>query len=333
MLKNKEVTIHLLLSCCGIIFGFCLLFLFPLHTITIYFLICIFLLLSNYLFVCYRYYKINKLTTYLQNFRERKNHFIMTDYEEGELSKLKSELYKLAVLLTEQSDLLLKDKTYLADSLSDISHQIKTPLTSMMVMTDLLEQDNLPIEKRKEFVIKIQKQLQRIDWLVSTLLKMSKLDAQTIQLKQETILIKDLVEKVCHCFSVQLERNRQILITEGDEATCFLGDFSWTIEAISNLIKNAMEHTPLEGTIKITYEETVLYTMLQIYNSGEPIALEDLPNIFKRFYRGKNASPDSIGIGLAFTKQIVQLQNGTISVTSNKENGTTFIIKFYKRIV
>lgn len=289
------------------------------------------LIISNYFFIRYRYYKINQLSTYLQNLRESKFELFIKDYEEGELSILKSEIYKLTVLLTEQSELLLQDRTYLADSLSDISHQLKTPLTSMMVMADLLEQDDLPLVKRKEFTSKIQTQLQRMDWLVSTLLKMSKLDAKTVTLKKKPILINELIHKASAHLLIAMEKKEQTFLIQGESTLSLICDPAWTVEAFSNLLKNSVEHATKKSHISISFEETILYTKVQIHNLGVPIPPEDLPHIFTRFYRGKNANPDSVGIGLAFAKQIITLQNGIIFVESSECNGTTFTIKFYKR--
>lgn len=331
MFKNKEIKVYFTVVFLCLLTGFFFFCYTPEYMLIIYLLSIIILLVSNYCFIRYRYYKINQLSTYLQNLRENRFQLSINDYEEGELSILKSEIYKLTILLTEQSELLLKDKAYLADSLSDISHQLKTPLTSMMVMADLLEQKNLPEEKRKEFVLKIQIQLQRMEWLVSTLLKMSKLDAKTVELKKEAVLIKDLIHNASAHLLIPMDMKEQFFCIEGDDTISLLCDPSWTAEAFSNLLKNSMEHTPVKGSITINFEETALYIKILIHNTGRPIAPEDLPYIFKRFYRGKNAAPDSIGIGLAFAKQIISLQNGTISVTSTASEGTTFTIKFYKK--
>ena len=257
----------------------------------------------------------------------------LRDNVEGELSALKNDIYKVTVMLAHQADLLQKDKLYLADTLADISHQLKTPLTSMMVMTDLLEQPDLPAEKRREFTGHIRSQLQRMEWLISSLLKLSKLDAGTIRFKKEQVFLPKLIEKATEHLMLLMDVKQQTLVLDGDSQTYFLGDPDWSAEAMTNLIKNCIEHTPSGGTIHIQYESSILATQIIISDTGEGVSKEDLPHIFERFYKGKNSSRDSVGIGLAMAKNIIQRQNGTIEATSEIGKGMTFTIKFYRSIV
>jgi len=279
-----------------------------------------------------RYQKLDELSSYLHRICSGEYSLDIRDNEEGELSILKNEIYKVTQRLSEQSELLKKDKVYLADAISDISHQLKTPLTSMLMMTELLKGPHLPDDKRLMFTRSIKKQLERIEWLVSSLLKLSKIDAGTIQFKSESVKVKELVMKAAEPLLISMELKEQQLIIEGDEAV-FSGDFNWSREAVLNILKNCMEHTQAGGEIHVNTVENPLYTEVVIVDNGEGIDPEDLPNIFKRFYRGKNASNESVGIGLAMARSIALQQNGDIMVQSEKGKGTRFRIRFYKKVI
>lgn len=277
-----------------------------------------------------RYKKINELSDYLYRIYMGEYTLDVRDYKEGELSILKSEIYKLTLRMIEQNELLLKDKTYLADALSDITHQLKTPLTSISMMADLLATDHIDDVKRLEFTKNIHTQVERMRLLVVSLLKMSKLDAKAVELKQEPILLRDLVEQSMEPFRI-IEELKEIKVhIEGDEEASCMGDFPWLQEAVSNIIKNCFEHTRIQGKIQIHYSENAIYSQISIADSGEGIDEEDLPHIFERFYKGKNANPDSVGIGLALAKQIITGHNGSIHIISEKGKGSKFIIKLYK---
>ncbi|MFJ1626429.1 sensor histidine kinase [Marinilactibacillus psychrotolerans] len=277
-----------------------------------------------------RYKEIESLSGYLRTISNGQYSLDIRDNQEGELSILKNEIYKVTLMLSKQSDYLSKDKKRLADALSDISHQLKTPLTSMLVMIDLLSQQNLTEEKRIEFTSNIEKQLERMDWLLMSLLKLSKIDAGTAIFKKETVVVEDLVIQSLEPLRIPIELNNQNLLITGENTVTFKGDQQWTSEALINIIKNCIEHTPAEGRISIYYQENPLYTEIIIEDTGEGISREELPNVFKRFYRGKNASENSIGIGLAMAHTIIENQQGSLDVKSELGEGTQFIIRFYK---
>ena len=279
-----------------------------------------------------RYQKLDDLSAYLHRICTGEYSLDIRDNEEGELSILKNEICKVTLRLSEQSELLKKDKIYLADAISDISHQLKTPLTSILMMTELLESPDLPEDKRLTFTRSIKKQLERIEWLVSSLLKLSKIDAGTIQFKKESVEVKKLVSKAAEPLSIPMELRQQQLIIEGDDAV-FIGDFNWSCEAVLNILKNCMEHTQVGGEISVNTVENPLYTEVVIVDNGEGMDPEDVPNIFKRFYRGKNAGSESVGIGLAMARSIIVQQNGDITVKSEKGKGTSFRIRFYKKVI
>ena len=292
------------------------------------------LLISCFAIYLYRREKkIRAITEYLKEIEKQQYSLKIQENEEGELSYLQNEIYKITVMLKESAQKLSQDKIHLSNALSDISHQIKTPLTSISVLLDILKENtNLPEEKRQEFLFEISRQIEWIHWLVISLLKLSKFDAGTVELKKETILIQNLIKEVIQNLSIPLEIKNQTIQMQGDPSSSFIGDFHWTAEAIINIIKNCMEHTEEGKTIQVSFKENALFTQIIIKDSGEGIAKEDLPYIFQRFYKGKNAGKDSFGIGLALAKAIIQNQGGDISVKSKKGEGTTFFVTIYKGI-
>lgn len=252
-------------------------------------------------------------------------------YQEGELAVLQSEIHKMTLRLREQRQQLQDDKSHLVNSIADISHQIRTPLTSINLLVGLLSESNISDEERMKLTHELLSLLSRIDWLITTLLKISKLDAGTVQFKKETISLNELIRKSTETLLIPIEIREQNLVVEatGD----FTGDVSWTVEAISNVVKNCMEHTPNGGEIKITASENLLFSEIVITDNGIGIAKEDLPHIFERFYKSKNAGDKNFGIGLSLTKMIIMNQNGVIKAENNAAKGALFTIRFYKGIV
>ena len=277
-----------------------------------------------------QYGQIRELTRYAGKINAGDYALDIRDNREGDLSILKNEIYKITTLLKEQAGTLQRDKALLADSLADISHQLKTPLTSLSVLNDLLS-ENPAEEKRALFLERMRAQLKRIEWLVSSLLKLSRLDAGAVTLKKERIRVHDLVEKALASLGIPLEIKMLQVCLEGDEDVSFTGDFEWSCEALINIIKNCIEHTPENGSLKISFDRNPLYTVITVADSGAGIAPEDLPHIFNRFYKGKNAAADQVGIGLAMARAIVEKQGGDITVSSDPGHGSEFTIKFYRK--
>lgn len=287
---------------------------------------------SFLLFIKYRYQQIKKLSLYLRRISSGDYSLDIRDNAEGELSILKNDIYKVTLMLSEYNEQLKKEKLLLSNHISDISHQLKTPLTSMMVMVDLLRNDELPQEKRREFITIITHQMERIEWLVSSLLKISKLDAGVITMSPEPVAADQLIKDSLKPFliSMELKEITYQVVASSQMIQC---DKNWTTEAITNIIKNCIEHTSKGGTIRIEHKDNPLYTELRISDTGTGISKEDLPHIFTRFYRGKNASSDSVGIGLALAYQIMKNQQGDITVTSQEGVGTSFTLRLYKTVV
>lgn len=278
-----------------------------------------------------RYQRLEKLNQYLSMVLSGEYDMELMENEEGEISLLQNNLYKVTVLLKTQNEKLEADKKYLADALADISHQLKTPLTSMMMMTDLLqiEKDE---KKREQFIRITEIQLEKMNWLIQTLLKLSKLDAGTAGVKDVPVSAKEVLEDSVKPFLAQMDV-REITLLEAVEDFTFRGDKNWSTEAFANIIKNCIEHMEAGGTLRLSTEKTTLYDAVMIEDDGCGIEEEDLPHIFERFYHGKNASKESVGIGLALAKTIFEKERGEITVSSESGVGTVFKVKFYKSII
>lgn len=287
----------------------------------------VFLLLA-FAYTYQRYRQISRLCDYLKRINNGDCTLDVRDNTEGELSILKSEIYKVTVALRERGDLLQREKASLADALSDISHQLKTPLTSMLIMTDLLCDAELPDDKRQTFTSRMRLQIERLQWLVSSLLKMSRLDAKTVKFNTRRIRARSLVERACAPLLIPAELKNQTVTVDAGEAIAVC-DENWTAEALLNVLKNCVEHTPEGGTISVSCEENPLFTQIRISDTGPGIDSADLPHIFSRFYRGKNASEDSAGIGLAMAAAIVQEQGGSIAAASSPR-GSVFTLRLPK---
>lgn len=221
---------------------------------------------GSFLFIKREYEEIEKLSGYLRRISNGEYSLDIRDNAEGELSILKNEIYKVTLMLSKQGELLRKEKVQLAKAISDISHQLKTPLTSMMVMADLLSDNNLNEEKRIEFTKNIEMQLDRMQWLLTSLLKISKIDAGTVHFKKDKVVVSILIEKAIKPLLIPVEIKEQTLNIKGDSSVNFTGDLNWTIEALINIIKNCIEHTQEGGTISISFDENPLFT--EIKNLG-----------------------------------------------------------------
>jgi signal transduction histidine kinase len=281
------------------------------------------------LFLRKQYRIVREINTYAHGIAEGSYILDLRDNEEGDISLLKNEIYKLTTMLKEQTEALKQDKARLAASIADISHQLKTPLTSLFVLNDLLS-DHPPEEVQTEFLNRMRSQLNRMEWLVASLLKLSKFDAGTVHMKNEIYTASELANKVLETLSIPLDVKSQKVTVTGDASIRLFGDIQWTSEALINILKNCIEHTPMGGEIRLTFEDNPIYTRIAIADEGLGIDPADLPYIFNRFYKGKNARNDSVGIGLAMALAIVREQGGDISVHSETGVGTEFAATFFK---
>lgn len=274
--------------------------------------------------------KIKDIIKYLEQINNKNYDLKIEENSEDELSNLKNELYKITIMLKEQAETSTKNQKVLQTSLEDISHQLKTPLTSISIMLDnIRENPNMDERIRQSFIYEINRQIEWINWLVISLLKLSKLDSNTVVFSKKEIDVKELINNVIKNLAIPIDIKQQKIIVNGKNAK-FKGDYNWQLEAITNIVKNCIEHTPENKNIYINFEENNFYTKIVIKDEGIGIDKQDLKHIFERFYKGKNSSENSVGIGLALAKSIIEKGDGHISCSSIVDNGTTFEIKYMK---
>lgn len=279
--------------------------------------------------------KISEITKYIEDINRGIYTLSIQENSEDELSILKNELYKITVMLREQSENSIKDKMQLKKSLEDISHQLKTPLTSITIMLDnLLDNPNMDVDIRNDFIKSIYREISNINFFIQALLKLSKFDANTIKFNRKEEKIRDIidqaqqnVETLCDLRKIKIETIPDFgqAPFRNPEVVC---DIKWQVEAITNIIKNCVEHSESGTKISIKYGKNDLYSEILIEDQGSGIDPEDLKHIFERFYKGKNSSKDSVGIGLSLAKTIIEKDNGYITVESEIRKGSKFCIRY-----
>lgn len=294
-------------------------------------LLIAFTIIINYIYLKYnnkKDKKIKQITKLVDDINHRK-YKIEIDEDEDELSILKHEIYKTTLMLREQADNSLKDKKELKKSIDDISHQLKTPLTSILINIDnITDNPNIDNEQKEIFIRKIKRETYNIKSLVETLLKLSKFDVNTIEFNNKKIEIKELINNSMQRVSALADLKNIKINIKGDLEKTIICDINWQVEAISNIIKNGIEHSEGNSKIDINTETNNVYTKIEITNYGSKIDEYDQKHIFERFYKGKNSKEDSIGIGLPLSKKIIEKNNGRILINSNEQK-TTFIIKYF----
>lgn len=275
--------------------------------------------------------RLREITNYMKEINKR-NYFLgISDNEEGELSILQNEVYKTTIMLREESENLKKEKASLKDLISDISHQLKTPLTSILIMLDnIIDNPKMDEKTRTDFISNVEHQVENIRFLLVSLLKLSRLDAGIVVFKKEKIDLEKLLLNVIKNVEILKEVKNIKIDIEVPKKINFMGDYNWQLEALTNILKNAIEHSYDSGIIKITAEENALFYEIFIEDYGSGMSKKDLNNIFKRFYKGENSSSDSIGIGMPLAKKIIEQDNGLIKVKSKIKEGTVFEIKYRK---
>lgn len=275
--------------------------------------------------------KIAEINEYIKQINNKNYILKIEENDNGELSKLRNELYKTTVLLKETAEISEKEKENLSTAIADISHQLKTPLTSIRIMLDNIQDDpDMEKEVREDFLREISKQIDWISSLVVSLLKIAKFDAGTIKMENKEINAKKLIDTVISNLAIIIELKNIEVITNIDEKATFVADYKWQQEALTNILKNAIEHSKENSKIYITAENTSLFLKIIIKDEGSGIDKEDLKHIFQRFYKTKNSNENSIGIGLPLAKAIIEQSNGYIKIESKVGKGTSFEIKYLK---
>jgi len=298
--------------------------------ISIIFIGLIILLLIFVIYERHQGKEIYEITKYLEAINNKNYTLKIDENSEEELSILKNELYKVTVMLRENASNSLKDKINLKTALEDISHQLKTPLTSILIILDnLIDNPEMDYQTRMEFLHDLKRENTRIQSLIQSILKLSKFDSNTVQFIKQDIYLKQIVdEAIKNTGSLADLKNIKIKV-DGNKEIKLNCDLLWQTEAITNILKNCIEHSNENTQIDIKYNNNSVYSYITITDYGEGISREDIPHIFERFYRGKNSANESIGIGLSLSKTIIESNNGIISVESNSDK-TTFMIKYFK---
>ncbi len=296
-------------------------------------IIIIYFLIITIIMIIYNNKNINdikKLTDYLKEINNNNYKLDIKSNEEGELSILQNEIYKTSIVLNEQAKNNKKDKEKLKDSLSDISHQLRTPLTSINLMIDNIVEGNLNKEEQRKQLTNINRKIKGTNFLIESLLKLSKFDANTIEFKNANYKINKILKSVENNLNDLLDLNEVELCVSGDNKTTLYCDYHWQIEALTNIVKNCIEHSEPQSKIEISYEESELLVKIIIKDHGKGMNAQDKKHIFDRFYKGENSNPNSIGIGMSLSKTIIEHNNGTITVDSKVGEGTKFTIKYLK---
>lgn len=329
LLRNKEIkkylTAALLIICLGTFAGY----LISPVTACVVFATAALLSLLFVIQTVHRYRDIRVLSSRIDEILHGNELLLPEHFAEGDLEILRDEIYKLIIRLQEQAEQLTLDKRQLADALADISHQLRTPLTSVYLMTERLKQT--PDDRTRRTLLRSMDQmLSRIDWLITTLLKMSKLDAGSISFQLQECALSEFLSDALKPLEIAMELRGQTSEILCDESIHILCDRTWTLEAIGNVLKNCIDYTPDGRPLFIRASENPLYVELKITDSGNGIPKEDLPHLFERFYRGKNAGKDSFGIGLALSRMILSRENAVIFAGNSPEGSGQFTIRFYK---
>lgn len=305
-------------------------------TIDYYYIIALSLIMAILLFIinyfqCVYFYKMaRKISKAAKMVIEGQYDISIDEDKEGDFSKLANSFNSMRGIIRNNLESLNKEKQFLVNLLSDISHQLKTPLASMILYNDILLTKELSKEKKQLFLENNKKQLYRMDWLIKSILKLARLDARAIEFLKEKISLNETVQNSIDVLSEKAyEAKVSVTLKETDNIK-FSHDRRWMEEAFINIIKNDIEHTPAGGEVKVELIENPIYVRVQIVDTGEGISKADLPSIFKRFYKAKNSKSDSIGIGLALSKAIIEAHDGMIEVQSEIGHGTKFIITFLK---
>lgn len=273
--------------------------------------------------------EINEVIKIIEEINNKNYSFKMKDINEEDLSLLKNEIYKTTIMLNEISEISKKDKKELEESLEDISHQLKTPLTSILIMIDtLLDDEDMDQNTREDFLRNMKREVMNINFLVKSILKLSRLDTNTVKFISKKESVKEIINEAILNVSL-LSDLKNVKIETNLSDSFIICDYKWQIEALTNILKNSIEHSYENNKVLIESSENNAYVKIIIKNFGTGIAKEDINHIFERFYKGKDSDYDSIGIGLALSKSIIEKQNGKISVESS-DDGTTFTIKYFK---
>ena len=330
LFRNKEIKWFLFFYLLFTVAASVVALLINVWTLVVVVAICVISFLFFIFFTKKRHQAISNLSSQIDNILHGEYNINLVPDEEGEIAVLSSELSKMTLRLRDQAEHLEKDKQYLGDSLSDISHQLRTPLTSIRMIISHLANENQSIEQQQADIRKVYKLLDRTEWLISMLLKIARLESGTVQFAEKPILVETLVKEVIEPLEILMDLKDIQLYCTMDDGVGFTGDQFWSFEAISNIVKNCIEHCEIGGKLEINASENPIFTEIIISDNGVGFQEKDIPHLFDRFYRGSNSVKESAGIGLNLSRMIITKQNGTITAANKSSGGAKFTIRFYK---
>ena len=333
LFRNKEIKVFLLFYLIFAIVASVVASLINVRTLVLVAAVCVMSSLFFILFTKKRYQDISNLSNQVDSILHGEYNINLIPDEEGEIAVLSSELSKMTLRLRDQAERLEKDKQYLSDSLADISHQLRTPLTSIRMIVSRLAKEKQNVEQQQDDIRKVYTLLDRTEWLISTLLKIARLESGTVQFDEEQISVKSLIKDIIEPLEILMDIKDVHLSCNVTDNVFFIGDPFWSAEAISNVLKNCIEHCDADGNLEIISFENPIYTEIVISDNGEGFHKKDIPHLFDRFYRGSNAVKESAGIGLNLSRMIIAKQNGTIIAANQPNGGAQFTIRFYKGAV
>ncbi len=329
-IRNKEVKRQIVVNGLLALFWCCICFIVDSKSLWIVLAAIVSVSMVSLFFTYQRYRKIAELSLLIDKLLHGDETISFGQFQEGELSVLHDEISKMTRRLIEQAEALKKEKGNLADALADISHQLKTPLTSLNILNASLCNEKMIDEERYELIRKQAMLLSRMEWLIATLLKISKLDAGTITLKSQEICLKNVVEKAIRPLEIAAELKMQTITQVIPAELKLTLDTDWTAEALGNVIKNCIEHSPEGSTIEIKAVERPLLTQIIIEDNGTGFQEKDISHLFDRFYQGSGSTIGNAGLGLALAKTIIVNQGGVIQAKNRKSGGAEFEICFYR---
>jgi len=329
MIDKKRRLIHVLLTAALAVPS---LFFSIRCAVTVLIVSAVFFVFYELLF-CQRRDKVIELCDDIDRILRSDDLISFDEYNEGELSVLSAEIHKMTIRLREQNSALLTEKQFAKEAMEDISHQLRTPLTSVMMILGLMNDPELTEKERMEYLRDLYELLARMKWLIETMLSISRIDADAVIFAKDSVSCRELIEKSVETVSVTAELKGVEIRTEIEGDPGFIGDLHYTSEALVNLLKNAIEHTPEGGMVTVIAKGSNIATEITITDTGEGIPETERSHIFERFYRSSEYTKNGFGIGLAFAKRVISAQDGSLKASNKKPHGAEFTIHFYKTTI